>query len=233
MKNTLTMNFTLLDSMIRPLTQDRPHQCDEDQHCRIASPGSGKNRLPPGQSMVVRAGSICQSKSIPISNIKRNLSEVQLHEDEAMADYRDYCFYARLVNGISHRQEGSIGNHHCHRPADPSLANIIRTRNLPVTPEAYSSSEPQACSFTTGTADPEVQARRQSFLGGTELLDDDQEEIFILDMWWIKNLIFLQILSHPHSHFPSASYVTTYRTHYTNYKQLWSISLLQSIIAKR
>ena len=159
------MNFTLLDSMIRPLTQDR-QQPHENQHFRKVSPGSGKHRLLPGQQpTIARAESICQSKSIPIP-IKHSLSEVQLHEeDEAMADYIDYCFYARLVNGITSRQEGSIGNHRYHRPADTSLANIIRTRNLPVTPEA---------------ADPEVlQARRQSFLGGE---DDDHEEIFILDM---------------------------------------------------
>ena len=185
------MNLTLLDSMIHPLAGGRQQtpsvQCDnEEQHCKGSFSGPGQSRrLPTSNGQPPK--SLYPSKSIPICNITRTLSELQLHEDEALADYRDFCFYSRLVNGISSRQEITEGNYCYHRPSDQSLANIIRTRNRPVTTEVYSSSDLSAGSCNT--RDPEVKTRHQSFLGGssTQLLDEDQEEIFILDMWWINH----------------------------------------------
>ena len=182
MKKYPTMNFSLLETMIQPLSQDmRQQQRHETQHHSMKSSEADDDRLPPIRSRVVeRTDSIVPSKSIPISNIKRTLSEIQLHEDEAMADYRDYCFYARLVNGINSRREGSFN--HYHLSADQSIANIVRTRNLPVMDDSFSQTDPHAYSNT----DPGVGVKRQSFLHGIEC-DDDQEEIFILDMWWISS----------------------------------------------
>lgn len=71
------------------------------------------------------------SKSIPISNIKRSPSEVQLQEDEVMAEYRDFCMYARIVNGI---HEGRR-RHHRNRVTSQNdeLENIKKTRSSPIT----------------------------------------------------------------------------------------------------
>ena len=65
------------------------------------------------------------TKSIPITkNIKRTPSELQLMEDEAVADFRDYCMYTRIVSGITGAR---------HHPADlTAINNIVRTRHLPV-----------------------------------------------------------------------------------------------------
>jgi hypothetical protein len=71
-----------------------------------------------------------QSASIPIAPnaMRRTASENQLSEDEAEADYKDYLFYNRLVNGISSKQrflqDGLLKheNQQC-------LENIVRTRH--------------------------------------------------------------------------------------------------------
>jgi hypothetical protein len=61
------------------------------------------------------------SKSIPIAkSLKRTPSELQLMEDEARADFRDYCMYTRIVNGINSRDSAEAVN------------SIIRTRHLPI-----------------------------------------------------------------------------------------------------
>jgi len=71
-----------------------------------------------------------QSRSIPISasGIHRTASEVQLCEDEALADYRDYIVYSRIVNGISRQQECSH-DMYCRQENDKCLAHIVSTRN--------------------------------------------------------------------------------------------------------
>lgn len=71
-----------------------------------------------------------QSASIPIApnSLRRTASENQLSEDEAEADYKDYLFFNRLVNGISTSQrflqDGTLKheNQQC-------LENIVRTRH--------------------------------------------------------------------------------------------------------
>lgn len=42
---------------------------------------------------------------LPESHIHRTDSELQLHEDMAVAEYRDRCMFNRLVSGIRHRQQ--------------------------------------------------------------------------------------------------------------------------------
>ena len=74
--------------------------------------------------------SCVSTKSIPISkSMKRTPSELQLMEDEALADYRDYCMYVRIVNGMRGGH-----NHHGGRlgTTEESVANIMRTRQMPV-----------------------------------------------------------------------------------------------------
>jgi hypothetical protein len=77
------------------------------------------------------------SQSIPIASdsMRRTSSELQLMEDEAMADYRDFCMYSRIVNGISERQSRT----ELPSPNDNDTINhIIRTRHQPVVLEPSS-----------------------------------------------------------------------------------------------
>ena len=66
---------------------------------------------------------------------KRTYSERrQLEQANAIADYRDYCMYCRIVNGIRERRSNSADN--------DTINHIIRTRHRPVLQEE----EPSSCS---------------------------------------------------------------------------------------
>lgn len=72
---------------------------------------------------------LVKTKSIPILNVlKRTSSELQLREDEELADYRDYIMFSRIVNRMTLSQKEMVSrhlrleNHRC-------LAHVIRTRN--------------------------------------------------------------------------------------------------------
>ncbi len=76
------------------------------------------------------------SKSIPIASnsMRRTTSELQLMEDEVVADYRDFCMYIRIVNGMNERRLWTgVSSNNCE------MQNIIRTRSRPVTegPSSY------------------------------------------------------------------------------------------------
>lgn len=49
---------------------------------------------------------------LPAYHIRRTESEVQLHEDMAVAEYRDRCMFNRLVNGIRRRQQRHYESQH-------------------------------------------------------------------------------------------------------------------------
>jgi hypothetical protein len=70
------------------------------------------------------------SAAIPINResvLRRTNSETQLQEHEAEADYKDYLFYSRIVNGIlSQRGEGSSDN---SRSTRECLESIVRARH--------------------------------------------------------------------------------------------------------
>lgn len=67
-----------------------------------------------------------RSASIPIT-MRRTMSQHEMTEEEAEADYRDFLFYSRVVNGITdsqkHYQNGMLKtvNQEC-------LNNIVKTR---------------------------------------------------------------------------------------------------------
>jgi hypothetical protein len=73
------------------------------------------------------------SPSIPIKHVEKSLSvlhsELQLHEEEALAEYRDYCMYHRIVSG---RTSKSFDSHEKH-------GNIELARNARLVPEENSS----------------------------------------------------------------------------------------------
>jgi hypothetical protein len=121
------------------------------------------------------------SASIPIPSkgLIRTPSELQLLEDEAMAEYRDYCMYNRIVNGIAHSKNKQGGGDMNRSLANAdSVQNINRARHLPVLPDVVSSSlqddddefrqEWQLCSNCGGTVE--------------DSSAEDDEGIFILDM---------------------------------------------------
>jgi hypothetical protein len=68
-----------------------------------------------------------KSQSIPISGVNRTASELQLCEDEAIAEYRDYIVFSRIVNGISRQQEQRHSMYLRHEN-DKCLAHIVSTR---------------------------------------------------------------------------------------------------------
>jgi hypothetical protein len=74
-----------------------------------------------------------RSKSIPIhpssGEMKRTPSEQQLHEDEAMADYRDLVMFRRIAEGIKSRQRDTT-HRHPRMVNELCLASIIDTRSL-------------------------------------------------------------------------------------------------------
>ncbi len=70
-----------------------------------------------------------KSKGIPIQRyIQRTASELQLCEDEAVADYRDYCMYSRIVGGITRKQMKLLDLRHRYQN-DQTIENIMRTRH--------------------------------------------------------------------------------------------------------
>jgi hypothetical protein len=68
-----------------------------------------------------------KSRSIPITNgMKRTPSELQLREDEELADFRDYVMFSRIVERISQQQ---TQDYRLRQQNDQCLAHVIGTRN--------------------------------------------------------------------------------------------------------
>ena len=121
---------------------------EKDQHCQTPTNSDQKEREQtettpryhqqhrhrlhsislPNQEDLYDATAMNSSKSasIPIT-MRRAMSQHQMTEEEAEADYRDFLFYSRVVNGISdsqkHYQNGMLKtvNQEC-------LNNIVKTR---------------------------------------------------------------------------------------------------------
>lgn len=79
-----------------------------------------------------RDDSPVRSRSIPIeasgSGMKRTPSELQLCQDEQLADYRDFVMFSRIYQGISARQKSSHGLH-ARTTNERCLAHIVDLRN--------------------------------------------------------------------------------------------------------
>jgi hypothetical protein len=70
-----------------------------------------------------------KSQSIPIqSGIRRTSSELQLCEEQEMAEFRDYVMFSRIVDGIYKTQQ-ETKDYKLKRENDLCLAHIIGTRN--------------------------------------------------------------------------------------------------------
>ena len=126
-----------------------------------------------------------KSQSIPISGMHRTASEVQLCEDEALADYRDYIVYSRIVNGICRQQETNH-NRYFRKENDKCLAHIMSTRQQDPSLQSMSKHiargmalAPQPLTppddYFCGEEPPETPA-------GDDVLGDDDEGIFALEL---------------------------------------------------
>jgi hypothetical protein len=70
-----------------------------------------------------------KSQSIPIqSGIRRTSSELQLCEEQDLADFRDYVMFTRIVDGIYKTQQ-ETKDYKLKQENDLCLAHIIGTRN--------------------------------------------------------------------------------------------------------
>lgn len=78
-----------------------------------------------------------KSKSIPIQKyLRRTPSELQLCQDEAVADYKDYCMYSRILGGIT-RQQMKQHDLRQRYQNDITIENIMRTRHDSAPSESY------------------------------------------------------------------------------------------------
>lgn len=132
-----------------------------------------------------------KSQSIPITNgIHRTLSEIQLCEDEALADYRDYCMYTRIVDGIQRRQSShSSGDIDLIYENDACLANIRRTRCQP--PEESHSLKTRHDSLLQVLRDPSLKTTHDFLTEATAIhqgtifdqdYQEDDEGVFVIDL---------------------------------------------------
>ena len=112
----------------------------------------------PGKGSVQGPVTIPQTAGIPLPSyhIKRTESEVQLHEDMAMADYRDKCMFNRLVTGIYRQQQEQL--HY-----DSQLHQFHRDRN-----PAQSDSQP----LPSGGAQGQVEDQDSHRAGGNDVEGD-------------------------------------------------------------
>ena len=109
----------------------------------------------------------------------------QLCEDEALADYRDYCMFVRIVDGISRRQSTNQDLDLIYE-CDACLANIRRTRSQP--PEESQSLEARhelLLRKLMFPPNPLSSAQRDALYSnqhgnGNTILDED--EIFVIDL---------------------------------------------------
>ena len=69
------------------------------------------------------------SRSIPIHDgaRRRSNSETQLTQEEAAADYKDFLFYSRVVDGLSQKHR-EIQHSRLKYETQRSLENVMRTR---------------------------------------------------------------------------------------------------------
>jgi hypothetical protein len=61
--------------------------------------------------------------------MRRTASETQLYEDEAEADYKDFMFYSRVVNGIISKQPSLYQDDSLKHENHQCLQNIVRARH--------------------------------------------------------------------------------------------------------
>ena len=137
------MNPSILNQMPRvPATVGHLTSGDESE-TTTAAPFHVGSRLALGSSFVGvvdhlsfeeetegHSPPLVKTQGIPIrsSSMKRTPSELQLKEEEELADYRDYVMFSRIVDRMSRSQRETMSRH-LRYENDQCLAHVIKTRN--------------------------------------------------------------------------------------------------------
>jgi hypothetical protein len=117
--------------MMPHYAQNEPRSAIQTRPLRPVTPNENEmNAFDSESSLSDLFPKIHRSQSIPIASnkLKRTPSEVQLYEEEAMADYRDYAMYQRIVDGIQKTQRKTRDCRWRHAN-DVSLQHVYRARH--------------------------------------------------------------------------------------------------------
>jgi hypothetical protein len=133
------------------------------------------------------------SRSIPIqqNHMKRTASEIKLCEDEEMADFRDYIFFTRVIDGIA-RQQLATESSWLRQENNECLAHIIGTRTGGAScllDEDDECRNPACRASSSSSAIGGEQSRNQQQGMNNDLSPDDAtavdtsgDEIFVMDL---------------------------------------------------
>lgn len=111
--------------------------------------------------------------------------DIDLSQDEALFDYRDYCIFVRIVKGIAKRQTA----HKCLDllyESQDCIANIHRTRLEP--PEESHSLMTRHEFLLNKLENPlplashEILAESPSFVKDAQPPEQDEDNIFVIDL---------------------------------------------------
>jgi hypothetical protein len=121
---------TLLGRQVQPL--------DEDRSCNMKDDSIEPHQGTPNDVRMFPVKKAASSQSIPIANVELTTSELQLHEDEALAEFREHRMYHRIATGMNAKPlESNLLKGHTwqHSSATESLEDIILARNSRFVPE--------------------------------------------------------------------------------------------------
>jgi hypothetical protein len=109
----------------------RPAQpMDQDKSYNMKDDNSEEHQGTPDDVRMFPVKRGASSQSIPIAHVQASPSELQLHEDEALAEFREYRMYHRIVTGMKAKSFDST-----HTSATESLENIILAGNSRFVPD--------------------------------------------------------------------------------------------------
>lgn len=138
---------------------------------------------------------VIRSQSIPISKyIHKTPSELQLCEDEAIADYRDYCMYSRIVGAINKQQTRLADQQDLQYQNDETLTNLMKTRQgLKISSQQQQMSAASSAAkekkerdvvriLQKATAVCMVDDADEDWQPGLSYPEEDGDDVFTLDM---------------------------------------------------
>ena len=128
--------------------------------------------------------------SLPASHIPRTLSEQQLRDDTAAAEWRDLCMFHRLVGGIRERQverwsrrsshSSSPDGMECDRLIEQSIANIVRKHQD--SSREYTEDNHFFCEKKIDQLDADFQfSYDEQIPYYDDQVSDDNEDVFTMD----------------------------------------------------
>jgi hypothetical protein len=122
----------LLGRPVQPLDQD------QDKSDNMKDDSGEPHQGTPNDVRMFPVKRGASSQSIPIANVEVSPSELQLHEDELQAEFREYRMYRRIVTGMKAKslESDQLKDHTWqHTPAKESLDNVILARDPRFVPD--------------------------------------------------------------------------------------------------